>query len=116
MYAKIENGNVIQVGLPESGILKDGRTVSGYNLLPTNSLKVEGWLPLEQTIPDYDAETQHIEHDSYVIETDKVTETFTVCTTVIPINIEALAEQMVIAQRQLELSQEALDFIIMGGI
>lgn len=27
-----------------------------------------------------------------------------------------LAEQMVIAQRQLELSQEAIDFLIMGGM
>ena len=57
MYVKIENGNVIQVGLPESGMLKDGRTVSGYNLLPDNALKAEGWLPLEQVMPDYDRNT-----------------------------------------------------------
>lgn len=30
--------------------------------------------------------------------------------------VTQLAEQMVIAQRQLELSQEAIDFIIMGGM
>lgn len=116
MYVKIENGNVIQAGLPESGALQDGRMVSGYNLLPDDVLKAEGWLPLEQIIPVYDAETQHIMHDSYTVETDKVVETFTVCETTVPINIEALAEQMVIAQRQLELSQEAIDFLIMGGI
>lgn len=116
MYVKIENGNVTEVTLPQSGVLKDGRTVSGYNLLPDAVLKAEGWLSLEQTIPSYDAETQHLEHDSYVIETDKVIETFTICETVVPIDIAVLAGQMVEAQRQLELSQEALDFLIMGGI
>lgn len=30
--------------------------------------------------------------------------------------VAQLAEQMVIAQKQLELSQEAIDFLIMGGI
>lgn len=30
--------------------------------------------------------------------------------------VAQLAEQMVIAQRQLELSQEAIDFLIMGGV
>ena len=116
MYAKAENGNVIQVGLPQSGVLKDGRTVSGYNLLPANVLKAEGWLPLEQVIPAYNAETQHIEHDSYIVESDKVTESFTVCETAVPINIEALAEQMYAAQMQLSISQDAIDFLIMGGM
>ena len=116
MYAKIENGNVVQVGLPQSGVLNDGRTVSGYNLLPANVLKAEGWLPLEQIIPAYDAETQQIVHDSYVVKTDKVTEIFTVQTTVVPITIESLAEQMYAAQTQLNASQDAIDFLLMGGM
>jgi hypothetical protein len=44
MYAKIENSQVIQLGLPRVGVLKDGRTISGYNLLDEETLKSEGWI------------------------------------------------------------------------
>lgn len=116
MYVKVENGNVIQVGLPQSGVLKDGRMVSGYNLLSPTFLKAEGWLPLEQTMPVYNAETQQIVHDKYVVQANKVVETFTVCETVVSITIEALAEQMYAAQMQLNASQDAIDFLLMGGM
>ena len=45
-YALVENNVVVQVGLPKTGTLKNGSTVSNYNLLPHDVLLAEGWLPL----------------------------------------------------------------------
>ena len=67
---------VVQTELPSSGYLKNGESVSGYNLLPSDILKEEGWLPLEQTIPIYDEKTQYLQHDNYAIKVNKVVETF----------------------------------------
>jgi hypothetical protein len=72
-YAKVENGQVIQVGLPTTGILKDGSTVSGYNLLPEDILREEGWLPLIDNPPEYDPETQYLEHAGYIVGETEVT-------------------------------------------
>lgn len=63
---RIEDGNVVEVGLPQSGYLKDGKSVSGYNLLPEDILKDEGWLPLldihteEQTFIRYDIQENQV--------------------------------------------------------
>ena len=59
-YAKVENGQVIQIGLPLTGTLKDGSTVSGYNFLPESVLIAEGWLPLVDNRPEYNPETQYL--------------------------------------------------------
>ena len=71
-YAKVENDQVIEVGLPETGILKDGSTVSGYNLLDEETLKSEGWLPIEENKPSYNTETQYLQFADYTIQADKV--------------------------------------------
>lgn len=71
-YAKVENNQVIQIGLPKTGKLKDGSTVSGYNLLDTETLRNEGWLPLEENKPAYNIETQHLGFVDYTILEDKV--------------------------------------------
>jgi hypothetical protein len=44
MYVKVDNGQVIQIGLPQVGVFKDGTTISGYNLLDEETLKSEGWI------------------------------------------------------------------------
>ena len=72
MYALVQNGQVIQVGLPSSGILSDGRSVSNYNLLPESVLLSEGWLPLELNEPEYNPATQELQLVDYTIEVDGV--------------------------------------------
>ena len=72
-YAKIENGQVTQIGLPTTGMLKDGSTVSGYNLLDEEILLEEGWLPLVDNPPAYNTETECLEHAGYTVgETEVV--------------------------------------------
>ena len=69
---QVRNGKIHQRGLPIVGELKDGRTVSGYHLLDEETLKGEGWLPLEDIQPEYNAETQYLIHNGYEILEDKV--------------------------------------------
>lgn len=69
-YAKVENGQVVRVGLPTTGILQDGSTVSGYNLLPESVLLDEGWLPLVDNKPEYDEETEYLEFVDYEVIPD----------------------------------------------
>lgn len=69
---QVINGEITQHSLPKTGTLKDGRTVSGYHLLDEDILREEGWLPLEDMIPEYDEETQYLANDGYEILEDKV--------------------------------------------
>ncbi len=69
---QIVEGEIIQYSIPKVGTLKDGSTVSGYHLLDEETLKDEGWLPLEDNPPDYDEETQYLVNDGYEILDDKV--------------------------------------------
>lgn len=69
---QVINGEIKQYQLPKVGTLSDGRTVSGYNLLDEDTLKDEGWLPLEDIQPEYDVETQYLVQDGYEILEDKV--------------------------------------------
>lgn len=69
---QIINGEITQYRLPKVGQLKDGRTVSGYHLLYEETLKDEGWLPLEDIQPEYDEEIQYLVQDGYEVLEDKV--------------------------------------------
>ena len=69
---QVINGEIKQYSLPKVGTLKDGSTVSGYHLLDEETLKEEGWLPLEDNPPEYDVETQYLANDGYEILEDKV--------------------------------------------
>lgn len=69
---QVINGEIKQYKLPKTGTLKNGSTVSGYLLLDEETLKEEGWLPLEDIQPEYDMETQYIVNDGYEILEDKV--------------------------------------------
>lgn len=53
-YVLIENGQVTKTRLPKIGTLKNGSTVSNYNLLPHDVLIAEGWLPLIDEPPATD--------------------------------------------------------------
>lgn len=83
-YALVENNQVTRVGLPTLGTLKDGSTVSGYNLLDSTTLKNEGWLFLEENKPTYDSAKQYLQHSGYEIQTDKVISNYTVVDIVVP--------------------------------
>jgi hypothetical protein len=72
VYVKVVNGQVVCVGLPTCGVLVDGRCVSGYNLLPPETLAAEGWFPLELNQPEYDPETQELQLADYTVQPDKV--------------------------------------------
>ena len=69
---QVINGEITQRSLPKTGTLKNGSTVSGYHLLDKQTLKDEGWLPLEDIEPGYDEETQYLINDGYEILEDKV--------------------------------------------
>jgi hypothetical protein len=69
---QIESGQIKRFNLPKVGTLKDGSTVSGYHLLDEETLKDEGWLPLEDIQPEYNVETQYLANDGYEILEDKV--------------------------------------------
>lgn len=72
---QVENGEIVQYSMPKVGELKDGSTVSGYDILmksDTELAKQEGWLPLEDNPPVYNEETQYLIHDGYEILVDKV--------------------------------------------
>ena len=69
---QVINGEIAQYSLPKTGTLKNGSTVSGYHLLDEEILLDEGWLPLEDSPPEYDMETQYLVTDGYEILEDKV--------------------------------------------
>ena len=60
MYGKI-NGESVQLGLPYTGVLSCGNTVSGYHLLPEETLLAEGWQVVQEDKPEYDSATQQLE-------------------------------------------------------
>jgi hypothetical protein len=69
---QVINGQVVQSSLPQTGFLSNGESVSGYDLLPSDILTAEGWLPSEDNRPTYDETTQQLVFDSYTIRVDKV--------------------------------------------
>lgn len=68
-YAQVQNGQIVQIGLPDTGII-DGRTVSNYDLLPNDVLRAQGWIPCTEIQPDYDTGTQQLVVDSEMVSAD----------------------------------------------
>jgi len=66
----------IELSLPTSGILQDGRTVSNYHLLPAKTLTAEGWKPIEEVKPVYNEATQYLAVDTAIDVGDKITVTY----------------------------------------
>jgi hypothetical protein len=81
-YAKVKDGQVERIGLPTTGVLTqvgfEGCSISGYDKLPYTSdaeeptLQLEGWLPLTDNPPVYNAETEYLEHAGYMIGASEV--------------------------------------------
>ncbi len=73
MYAREQNGQV-RVGLPKTGKLSDGRSVSNYRALPEETLLAEGWLPFVDEKPEeqegfYSAATGYDVQETQIVRT-----------------------------------------------
>lgn len=79
MVYKLEQGRPVRPG--ETGILSDGRAVSGYErYLDANPdvAAAEGYYPMEGSAPpEYDGETEYIT-DSYAVAAGKIVQTWVV--------------------------------------
>ena len=73
MYGRITDKT--ELGLPTSGVLLDGRTVSNYHLLPDKTLLEEGWLPCEEVKPECKA-TEKLIVDTAEVIANKVVVTY----------------------------------------
>lgn len=71
-YALVVDGQIMQDTLPNTGYLKDGSSVSQYYMLDDAILRSEGWLPIVDSPPVYDAETQTLTNGGYVVDGDRV--------------------------------------------
>ena len=104
---QVIEGKIKQYSLPNTGTLSTGETVSGYHLLDEETLKDEGWLPLEDNPPEYDTKTQYLASDGYEILEDKVIRKY---------RIEDIAEEEEPRDLESEIEElrQALD-ILLGG-
>jgi len=75
MYGKIIDDK-IKLGLPHTGVLADGRQVSGYNLLPQENLLAEGWRVVQEVKPEYDTTTQMLKESTREIVDGEIVITY----------------------------------------
>jgi hypothetical protein len=74
---QIKENEIVKYELPRNGKLSDGKYIFGYYRLAMDILLSEGWLPLEDVIPEYN-ENQFIIDDGYEILEDKVVKKYKV--------------------------------------
>ena len=100
-YVLVENGQVTKTRLPRTGTLKDGSTVSNYNLLPHDVLIAEGWLPLIDDPPETDDKHRAV-RTGYEIYGDRVEAIYSIEEIIPPpIQTEELVEQAQIKAQKL---------------
>ena len=75
---QVKENKIVKYSLPKTGMLSTGETVSGYHLLDEETLRSEGWLPLEDIRPEYDSETHYLQPSGYDIQEDKVVKLYTI--------------------------------------
>lgn len=77
-YALVEDGEIVDMSLPDTGFLPDGSAVSGFNKLDPETLRECGWIPIEDAgPPEYDSETQQVQM-SYIVGAETVIAVYTV--------------------------------------
>lgn len=60
-YALVENNVIVSTDLPATGVLPDGRTVSGFDKLDEDTLKTVGWYPVEDAgVPEHNPDTHSV--------------------------------------------------------
>lgn len=106
-YALIENGQVTKTRLPRTGTLKDGSTVSNYNLLPHDVLIAEGWLPLIDDPPETDDKHRAV-RTGYEIYGDRVEAIYSIEEIIPP----AISEEELQDKARLKAQQLAIKPII----
>lgn len=114
-YAHVTDGTVDRVGLPTTGTLSDGRTVSGYDRLPLQTLTAEGWLPLIDGPPAYDATTEQAIPDGYDVLADRVIVRYRVEPIPTPQPEPPTPEQQRIADLETQVA-ELTDYVLMMGV
>lgn len=73
MKARIQGNAVAAIGLPTTGVLSDGRSVSNYHLLPDETLTEEGWVEVEDPGPPvHNSVTHQAIAETYVVEGGRV--------------------------------------------
>ena len=109
---KVIEGVVVEEKLPKSGYLKDGSSIIGYDKLDIETLKEEGWLPLEDNPPEHNEETHYQFDDGYEVLENKVIKKYKVLEMPEskPSEIELLQEEMNSAILELTM------LISMGGM
>lgn len=80
---QVVNGAIIREYIPKNATMLDGTSVSNYDLLPDEDLKLEGWLPVSENIPEYNDSTQYLQFKEYIIREDEVIRTYTIVDIVI---------------------------------
>ena len=106
-YVLVEHGQVTKTRLPRTGTLKDGSTVSNYNLLPHDVLIAEGWLPLVDEPPETDTKHRAV-ITGYEIYADRV-ETLYSIEEIIP---PAISEEELQDKARLKAQQLAVKSLI----
>ena len=67
LYKLTTNKELIDIKMMQTGVKKNGKTVTGYYNLPYTELLVEGWKPLIIDIPP--EQVEDIEYERYYEET-----------------------------------------------
>lgn len=106
MMIQVLDGEITRYSLPRTGTLSTGETVSGYHLLPPETLAQEGWLPVEDIKPEYDAEAQVLVSDGFEILPDKVIKKY---------RVEPLPEPRPDLRQQIGELQQVVDTLLTGG-
>jgi len=77
MYGLLKNGELkLYNKIPNVYKLIDGRTVTNYNLLPEDELKLEGWMNVIEHKPNFDLETQQLEISTKEIVNGEIVVTY----------------------------------------
>ena len=111
---QVINGEIKQYSLPKVGTLSDGSTVCGYHLLDEDTLRDEGWLPLEDNPPEYNEETQYLIQDGYEILEDKVIKKYRIEN--IPEPTEPEPSEIDILNNRIAELESTLDIMLGGEI
>ena len=107
---QIKNNTIIKHSLPRTGKLSTGQTVSNYHLLPHETLKAEGWLPVVDNIPKYNPSTHYIKETTYTIGKDSVIKNYIIdaIPASVPSELELIQAQLDGQKRSINLLQSEL--------
>jgi hypothetical protein len=73
MYAQVRNNEVVA---RVNELPRNFNNISNFFALPNAELKMYGWYPVIQDIPEYNPDTERLQHNGYTIGADSVIEHF----------------------------------------